>query len=141
VNAEEYPYFHWIPPYKTSIRPDSSTPASWEGICFKNNTATAKMNVNGSVTVTVTRSHQQKLFCSDMYLFATVAGIQLETFSSPGTSTFLWVPANDTTPGEVWDLRFKGIRVCIFLDDFVQTVANLLSTGYLSITSIITSPA
>jgi hypothetical protein len=127
-NAEQYPYFHWIPPYKTTIRPDGGQ-ATWEGICFKNNTAVAKTNSNGTVTITVTRSQQQKLFCSDMYLFATVSGIMLETFSTPGSSQITWVPANDSTTGEVWDLQKRGIRVLIFLDDFVQTVSNLLSTG------------
>jgi len=129
VEANEYPYFNFIPSVEGAAIPGGAT-ASWEGLCFQNSTASAAVNPANSsqIILTFQLSQPKSLLCSDFYLLGTVSGLQLKSFFLHGTHTVVFSLPSGATEAEVWDIMNKGVRIFQFQGGAVQTVSDLLST-------------
>jgi hypothetical protein len=116
----------WIPPYVESVVPNAPA-VSWSAPCFKSNIATMS-GTPGNYSISVTVSEPSGLFCSDMYLIATIDGLMLQTFFTHGTHTFAWKLSASASEPELWDVANKGVRFFRFVDGPLQTIGDLLST-------------
>lgn len=128
--STEYPYFRFIPALLGAVRPDEVS-FSWSAPCFQSNTAIAAQNEDGTFNLTVTTNNPTSAGCSDFYLFATLEGVLLHTFTQVGTVTFPWALPADVKPAELWDIQNNGFRVMLFQDSFFPTLNDILQTALL----------
>jgi hypothetical protein len=140
VGADSYPYFGFIPQYLGGAKTDGLA-VSWNASstsCFQENSATLTPNDGNSTsasswTLSVTTSSATTLLCSDFYLFATLDGLILHTFSSlsPGTTNFTWTLSPQASEAIQWDLSTKGVRVFRFQSNVIDMLTAVIDTALL----------
>mmetsp|Transcript_16542 Transcript_16542/g.23228 ORF Transcript_16542/g.23228 Transcript_16542/m.23228 type:complete len:581 (-) Transcript_16542:228-1970(-) len=137
-DKEEYPYFHWIPPYVTSIKAGTKAApqtTTWESKCFGNITAVAATLDENTVTFEITTGTPTHSGCSDFVLLGSVAAFTLKDFYKAETQKFTW-KMDKMTAAEKWDVTYNGIRVYRFPDNRLKTLSDLLKTANLFVSEL-----
>jgi hypothetical protein len=133
VKNDQYPYWGFIPAYLGGATPDG-VPLSWNATassCFQENSAVlVPQTASGSFTLSLTVGAPSSFLCSDFYLFATIDGLILHTFSSAGTFNFTWSLSAPTAALE-FDLTEKGVRVFRFRAGLIELLGNVIDTAML----------
>jgi len=124
-------YFGWIPDSIGGVVPKGQ-PLTWNRVsgasCFKKNSASLSHVGDRTYTLSVTVDQPSTPGCSDFYLFATIDGLQLHTFSAPGTTDLTWTAPSDQSEGDAWDLANRGIRVFQFRGNMIEMLGAVLDT-------------
>eukprot|EP01064_Diplonema_japonicum_P036606 TRINITY_DN82_c0_g1_i2.p1 TRINITY_DN82_c0_g1~~TRINITY_DN82_c0_g1_i2.p1 ORF type:complete len:643 (+),score=242.29 TRINITY_DN82_c0_g1_i2:44-1972(+) len=128
LGEQAYPYWGFLPPFKTSVMPNGAT-ATWTGKGCKNNMARAVWNEQHTeITISFNATECSVLHTGDFYMLATVDGAHFMKLSHEEPShTIVWKAQRATTAVD-YDLNKKGIRVFAFIHDEVQTMVDLLDT-------------
>ena len=132
-DAQDYPYFGFIPKYIATVRPASTTAlALGESRCWKNTTATLETTAAGwelKVSVSGGKGGITPFACADYYFVGTVAEWHLAWFPTPvpGTKHYRF-GKKKLSDAEVWDIQNKGVRIFRFRSDLHTTVGELVKT-------------
>eukprot|EP00760_Papus_ankaliazontas_P015604 PhM_4_TR16614/c0_g1_i1/m.40565 len=125
--SNPYPYFGFLPKHVASLVPDGIA-RSWSGPCFTNAQAYSVLSADEK-TLTVTFDMQKPTSgtCSDNFVLSSVAYLGLQGYYFHGTHSVA-VNISKFTDDEMWDLKTKGMRVFMFLDNTLQLLTDVSHT-------------
>ncbi|KAL0489021.1 kelch-like protein [Acrasis kona] len=109
----------FVPMFMGSSKP--GTILKWKAPCFNNNTASTRLNADGSLTLTIDASQPTSYTCSDWYFLATRSNFHVKAVVLHGVNT---ITINQFEKGELESILQEGLHIFEFKDGFLGTIID-----------------
>ena len=118
-------YFKFAPTFVTYVNPTEVSAYQYSAPCFSQNTISAAIVDDQTITVTLVTEQAASVTCNDAYLFATELNFHLTLAFSSGEHTFTF---SQLSPDQFNEIVTSGIAVFRFCDHLYNDLPDVLMT-------------